>query len=712
MKRFPSIISIIKYPLLASLSFFLFLFFVAVLTYFYFAKDLVTKDSIMNRNDTGIILYDIKNRPFFTFSQAKYKKFIPLNEIPVSVRYGIIASEDKDFYSHPGFSVKAIIRSIIADLRNNDISYGGSTLTQQLVKNTLLKPERSFKRKYQEIVLASELERRYKKNDILEMYLNSVYFGEGAFGLEEAAQTYFGKPAKNLTLAESAMLIGILPAPTALSPISGDPDAAKQHQQMVLERMYDQRYISLGEKNQADKEVLHIKSRLSDINTLAPHFALMVRDELMDKFGGEQILKSGLRVYTTIDLDWQQYAEQVVRGQVENLRKDNVSNAASVIMDPKTSEIRALVGSYDWYDDKFGKVNLATTPRQPGSSFKPIVYVTALENHLITPATILQDRPTVFNNDGATYKPLDYDRRFRGPVTVRRALANSLNIPAVEVMSKVGVPATIKTAKNLGITTLSDESRFGLALVLGAGEVPLVEMTNAYAVFANNGMFAKATTISRIENKYGYTIYLHDPRPKEVIAPEYAFLISSILSDNRARSEEFGNALTISRTAAVKTGTTEDYKDAWTLGYTPSLAVGVWVGNNYNIPMDNIAGSLGAAPIWRSLMEKFLENTPGEEFTPAANIISASICRFNGYYHVASGSALTEFFVEGTQPPGYCPNTKIADIPNPTGEQQEIQNFPSQQNYSTEDNTIHPYMNQRAEKNGKFQNKQFRKRND
>lgn len=659
---------LVKKPLaLIILGVFGLVFLITVGTYLAFVGDLSSKDKIMSHNDQGVILTDRNDTPFFTFYQSKSQKIVPLSDIPPSMQHAVIAIEDKDFYIHQGFSIKGIFRSLVANVKQNELAQGGSTITQQLVKNTLLTPQKNFLRKYQEILLAYEIERRYKKDEILEMYLNSVYFGEGAFGIEEAAEIYFGKQAKDLNLAESTILAGILPAPSAYSPLSNPPEKAQSRQKLVLEQMVEQKYITSQQKDEALKTPLSFKRvNGQQLNVNAPHFALMVRDELIQKYGEEYIIRSGFKVKTTLDLTWQKYAEQVVKNQVAALAGNKVTNGAAVAMDVKTGEIRALVGSKDWSNDIFGKVNIITSKRQPGSSFKPIVYAAAFEKKTITPATVLTDEPTTFEGN---YKPLDYDRKFRGKVLARRALANSLNIPAVDVMSRIGVPTALNMADRLGISTLSDASQYGLSLVLGSGEVKPLELTEAYATFANEGYKNKPADILEIKDKENNTIYKYTPSPYKVIESDVSFLISSILSDNVTRAEEFGNALTISRPAAVKTGTTDNYKDAWTVGYTPSLAVGVWVGNNDGKPMDQIAGSLGAAPIWRLLMERFLQGTPVEKFVPPNSVMSESICKDKGLLvNQATSSAMTEFFINGTAPTQLCygsqPITSVTASPN------------------------------------------------
>jgi 1A family penicillin-binding protein len=636
--------------------------FISVFTYLYFAKDLKNKDTIMNRNNTGIILIDRNNIPFFTFYEAKNTEFVQLKNIPIYTQEAVVAAEDKDFYHHPGFSLKSIIRSIFLDIKAGDAIYGGSTITQQLVKNVLLNSKKSILRKYQEIVLAQEIERRYSKKEILEMYLNSVYFGEGSFGIEQAAKTYFGKSASDLTLSESALLIGILPAPSEYSPFFGNTKEAKKLQQFVLSKMQQQGYISSSENIRAEREKIVYTKKQPDFNSVGAHFAIMVLDQLRDKYGEQRLSQSGFHVKTTVDLKWQKYAEQLISHQVNDLASSNVTNGSAVAIDIKTGEIRALVGSVNWFNQQFGKVNMADTPRSPGSSFKPIIYSYAFENRLITAATVLHDIPTTFPGN---YKPQDYDRKWRGIVLVRRALANSLNVPAVEVMQRVGVLAGVDMARRFGITTLKNPSNYGLSLVLGTGEVKLLELTNAYAAFANNGRKNNITMVTSISDKQGHIIYANKPETKQVVEPAVAYIISSILSDSHARAEEFGNVLNTSIPAAVKTGTGEDYRNAFTVGYTPRLAVGVWLGNNDNSSMGSVAGSVGPAPVWKNLIEHYSQNLPIETFVPPATIVKANICVYNDM--LASRTLqvpyYTEYFIVGTQPRQICSFPRSINMP-------------------------------------------------
>ena len=637
-------------------------------TYAFFARDLQSRERIMNRKDTGLILYDRHNTAFFTFYQAKHKTTIPLSRIPLHVRHAVIAAEDQDFYSHAGFSIRAMVRSLRDDIKARNLAYGGSTITQQLVKNALLTSRKQFLRKIQEVILASEIERRFTKDEILEMYLNSVYFGEGAFGIEAASDTYFGKDPEHLTLAQASFLVGILPSPSALSPFGPNKESAVKRQRIVLDLMQTQGYISESEKSAAIGEDLAFKPGDDNLNSTGAHFALMVRDILVKQFGEETISRSGFKVRTTLDLSWQKYAEDVVARQVKKLEENDVSNGATVVINPDNGEILTLVGSRSWYDEQNGKINMALSPRQPGSSFKPIVYAAAMEQTLITAATLIDDKPKAYKTPQGPYTPKNYDGKFRGPVLVRRALANSLNLPSVEIMVRLGVPQALDFAKKVGITTLKDPSQYGVSLVLGTGEVSLLELTNAYGVFANGGNKHTANAVMTILDKSDETVFETDSSSEKVLSSGVAYIISSILSDKRTRSESFGSALDISKPAAVKTGTTEDYRDSWTIGYVPHLVVGVWVGNNDNTPMNKVAGSLGAAPIWRQLMEHYIEGINYEEFKKPRDIVSTSICRYNGLLvTTATSSGYLEHFLPGTKPTRPCfvpaPSIQVSATP-------------------------------------------------
>lgn len=627
---------------------------IGLFTTVYFANTLGSKESIMNRNKTGLTLTDQSGTVFYEFYNARSETYVSLDKIAEPVKQAVIASEDKDFNNHRGFSPAGIANAIWQNIRPNGLDNGGSTITQQLVASSLLTKERSYLRKYQELILSIEIERRYSKDQILEMYLNSVYFGEGTFGIEDASQLYFGKSAKDLTLAESSLLIGLLPAPSAYSPISGDPKKAEIRQDYVLKRMVEDQYIDEQTSSLADEQPLQFANNVEEKQYRAPHFALMAKEELESKYGEEKVARSGYTVTTTLNLDTQTIAETAVKAQVTRLQYSNATNGAAVVVDPKTGEIRALVGSHDWNNEVNGKINMATTSRQPGSSFKPLVFASGIEEKLYTAASIWEDKATDF---GGGYSPKNYDLRYHGNVTTRQALANSYNIPAVAALQKNGIENTVETAKSLGLSTMNKADMYGLSLALGSGQAKLAEMTNAYATFANAGNYNELTTIKKITDKNKNAIFEHKPKNKQVISSHTSYIMSSILSDPIARSATFGASLNLQnrRTAAVKTGTTEDYRDAWTIGFTPSLAVGVWVGNNDNTPMSAVAGSGGAAPIWKEILNKSLQGTPNEVFIQPRDITVRSICRANGALAVNAGSnTLTEYFIPGTLPKTVC----------------------------------------------------------
>lgn len=607
-----------------------FLIITPIATYAYYYNDIGDQERLLNRNNTGVVLKDRNGETFYTTpgARAEKRELVPLDQIADTTEHALIAAEDKDFYKHSGFDIFGIVRALYTNLIARDIAGGGSTLTQQLAKNTLLTEQQTILRKYQELVIAMAIEQRYSKDEILTMYLNSVYYGENSFGIEEAAKNYFDKKPSELTLAESSMLIGVLPAPTAYSPISGDPDLAKERQTTVLTRMVRNNYVSEADKTSALATELAYAEPSSGIDNEAPHFTEMVLGELYEKYGEEQVSRSGYQVTTTLDLELQKKANAAVESNMNYIQNNGGSNASLVSIDPKTGGILALVGSADYDNEQFGKVNMATTKRQPGSSFKPIYYADALASGKITPVTVLEDKKTDF---GGGYTPENADRRFRGNVTARQALDWSLNIPAIKVFQQNGgVSSAIAMAEKLGISTLDSKTDYGLALALGSGEARLTEMTNAYATFANQGDRHDESMISSIRNKYDKAIFTQDRKTTEAISSEGAYLLSNILSDNQTRSSVFGSSLNVTgtdgrtKTAAVKTGTTDDSRDAWTIGYTPDIAVGVWVGNNDNAIMDN-GGAGMAGPIWRNMMGQAI-GTASPTFAQPSGVVKATVC--------------------------------------------------------------------------------------
>jgi 1A family penicillin-binding protein len=612
---------------------------IPALTFLWFVRDISDKDRLMNRNNTGVVVTDRQGEVIYSFGRSSDERNVDFDEISEHLVDALISSEDRSFYDHGGFSPRNIAGAVVANVLNRDATrYGGSTITQQLVKNNLLTDRKSFLRKYQELSMAVAIEQQYSKEEILEMYLNSVYFGEGAFGILQASETYFDTTPAELNLAQSSMLVGLLPAPSLYSPISGDPELAEAQQARVLDRMLENGKIDETQMDGAASEVLVFAEIEPEIQENAHHFTQMVMDELIAEYGEERVARSGFRVETTIDLGWQKEAERIVQERIRAIRGQGATNAALVAIDPTNGHVRALVGSANWSDEQFGQVNMATSPRQPGSSFKPIYYAEALDQKLITASTIIRDQRKEYGD----YRPENFDFRFRGDIAVRHALAQSLNIPAIEVLQTLGVQEGADTAQRMGISTVTEPEIYGLSLALGTAETRLTEMTNAYAAFANRGDLNEMTLIARIENKFGRTTFQARTRPERVQSAESSYIISEILSDNQARSPTFGSSLNVAgKQVAVKTGTTNDNKDAWTIGYTPEVAVGVWVGDNELNPM-TIGGSAAAGPIWRSTLSHILGDGGGGGFDRPRGIVGVQVCNLHGTY--------VEVFIRGTQP--------------------------------------------------------------
>lgn len=660
-----------------SLALFLVMITIPVITYAYYAYDISDPERLMNRNNTGIVILDRNGETLYSYGKTNHQKKVSLGEVSDSLEKAVVASEDKNFYKHPGYSPRGIAVALYANVLNQDLKrYGGSTITQQLVKNTLLTSNKSFLRKYQELSIAIAIDRHYSKDKILEMYLNSVYFGEGAFGIDQAAKTYFNKSANDLTLAESSVLVGLLPAPSTYSPISGDKAKAKEQQERVLTHMAADGYISQEEKDQALKQELAFEKGQENVQEHAQHYTLMVLEELKNRYGEELITRSGYRVTTGLDLNWQRQAEQLVKTRVSQLSRQGGNNAGLVAIDTKTGEIRAMVGSANWDDPEFGKVNMAVSARQPGSSFKPVYYAEAMDKKLITPATIMEDKPKTY---GGNYKPENYDFRYRGKISIRKALALSLNIPAVDVMQKLGPEEASAAARRMGISTITEPEKYGLSLGLGTAEAKLLEMTNAYAAFANQGNQYSPVLISNIKNKFDKTTFSHKSKGKRVMSPEASFLISSILSDKESGAATFGSSLTVpGRPTAAKTGTTDKNRDAWTIGYTPSVAIGVWVGNNANQPMTGVAGSSGAAPIWKGAMQSFLKSKPAENFAQPPGVVKVRVCMSDGLRaERAHAGTYEEFFKKDGVPTGKCAGP-VAEPPKEEKKEEKQEAKPEQ----------------------------------
>lgn len=563
-----------------------------------------------------VLLYDV-------FSNVK-RRVVPFGMIAKDIKNATVAIEDSDFYNHRGVKVEAIFRALLANIGSGSIQQGGSTITQQLIKNSLLSSERRLERKIREVALAIKMEKAFSKEEILSLYLNEIPYGGNVYGVEEAAQTFFAKSAAEVTLAEAAYLAAITKAPTYFSPYGNNRDKLGERKNLVLARMADLGFITEEERRRAAEEKVVFSPPASQ-GIKAPHFVMFVLAHLEEKYGGEFLRAKGLKVITTLDWELQEKAERIVsRFAAENETKFNAKNAGLVALDPKTGEILAMVGSRDYFDVKNnGNFNITLARRQPGSAFKPFVYAAAFQKGF-TPETVVFDLPTQFDttcpiDPRRCYTPTNYDNKFRGPVTFREALAQSINVPAIKVLYLAGIKNAIALAKNMGITTLSNPDRYGLTLVLGGGEVTPLELTGAYGVLANNGIRLPPEKIIRVEDSAGRVLEEFSPRPRRVLVEPIARTISNILADNQARAPAFGAASPLhfpDRAVAAKTGTTNDYRDAWILGYTPSLVVGAWAGNNDNTPMVKQVAGFIIAPLWRAFMEEALAGLPEENFPP------------------------------------------------------------------------------------------------
>ncbi len=618
-----------------------------------YSADLNNPQALMNRNRQGTIITDRHGSVLYRTEGADNSIPVKFKAVPKELIDATLAAEDPDFYHHDGISIKGTARAVWADVTHGQKAEGGSTLAQQLVKTTLLSPEKSFTRKFKEMVLAVMLERHYTKDQVLELYFNGVYYGQGSRGAERAAETYFHKTLSNLSLGEEAMLAGLPLGPNRFDP-NFDPAAAKARRDYILGRMADLKFITANEASAAKKEKLTVYPQQIEIK--APHFVFYVLQQLRDQYGEDFLERGGITVRTTLDLKKQQIGEQEVKDQISRLGYHHVTNAGLVALDPKTGDILAMVGSVDFNNRQFGKVNVTLAKLQPGSSFKPFVYATAFKEGY-NGATLVQDRPmSVPDGSGQVYRPVNYDGKFRGPVLLRRALGNSFNIPALKVIQLAGIENTIKTATDLGITTLQDPSHYGISLALGSAEVRPLDEAAAYATFAEMGDKVTPKTILRIHDRYGKDITPVSTKAtngKSVLDPRVAYMIINILSDNSARLEEFGpnSPLVLSRQAFAKTGTTNDFRDNFTAGSTPNLTAVVWVGNNDHTPMIGINGITGAAPIWHNFMERSLVGMPVETFHQPDGLVTRTICRYDGGL---APRGLAELFLPDHQPTKTC----------------------------------------------------------
>lgn len=653
--------------------------------FLYLQRTLPDPETIANRrvgestkiyDRTGeILLYDIHGE--------EKRTVIPWDDIPESVKEATLATEDSNFYNHKGLDIKGIVRAFFTNLRNFKISQGGSTITQQLVKKALLGDERTITRKIKDLTYSIEIERRFSKDQILWMYLNQIPYGSNIYGVEEASNGFFGKPAADLTNAEAATLAALIRAPSYYSPYGNHVPELLARKDFVLKRMSDLGFITEKEYAAAKEQELSFKKSAEKI--IAPHFVIMVKEYLSSKYGENVAESDGFKVITTLDANLQLLAEETVEKYAKiNKARYKASNAAMVSIDPKNGDLLALVGSADYFDiENEGNFNVVTAKRQPGSSFKPFAYATALQKGY-TDFTVLFDLKTEFNYNCSPdalqekdqfgidcYHPQNYDGLYRGPVTLRQSLAQSLNLPSVKTLYLAGVADTIALAESMGITTLGDRERFGLSLVLGGAEVKLVDITSAYGVFAADGMRSPWSFIQKIESSNGSVLEEKENEPERVLDTQIARMINNVLSDNSARAPVFGYSSSLyipGRDVAAKTGTTQENRDAWVIGYSPNLVTGVWTGNNRQESMTQQGAGISAAgPMWHEFMAKALESYPNERFVSPAPLSGNKIMLDGNYIYTKDTMQPPEYhsilyFVNRSDPKGPFPSDPSKDL--------------------------------------------------
>ncbi len=603
--------------------------FVTAALFAWYSKDLPTPGKIRKRQAVeSTRIFDRDGELLFEVHGDQNRTILTGLDIPDTVKQATLTAEDRQFYHHFGVDFRGLARAVLRNTFTGS-RVGGSTITQQFVKNAILTNKKSFDRKIKELILALEIEAMFSKDEILTFYLNEIPYGNNNYGIQAGAKALFGKAAKDLTLAESALLAALPQAPTYYSPYGTHTDALKARRDWILRSMAELGYISQAEADEAAGQTISVLPRHDSIE--APHFVFYVREQLVEMFDEQTVEEGGLRVTTSLDLDFQRRAQAAIDDGMGKVRALGGSNAALVSVKPETGEILTMVGSHDYFDAASdGNVNVTLAARQPGSSFKPVVYATGFKGKY-NPAAVLWDVSTDFGN----YRPDNYTGQFNGPVTIRTALSNSLNIPAVKMLGLVGLPAALETAHDLGLTTLNQPERYGLSLVLGGGEVRPLDMAGAFAVFANGGTYRPPVSILKVESPDGKVLFEHKPGKgeKEVLDPNIAAQITDILSDNNARSLIFGARSALffpNRPVAAKTGTTQEFRDAWTVGYTPGLSTAVWVGNNDNRPMRGGAdGSVVAAPIFHRYLETALDPSDVRPFVKPSSLRSVTVDRLS-----------------------------------------------------------------------------------
>ena len=650
-------------------------FIFSFIVFAWYAKDLPSPDKLSSTTASSTVFLDREGNILYEIYKDKNRVPVKFDEIPDYLKKATIAIEDKNFYKHQGISQQGIFRALFKTVVRGKIE-GGSTITQQLIKNVLLDSRRSLSRKIKEVILAFEVERRYSKNQILQMYLNEAPYGGIYWGVGTASLGYFGKKVSDLSLAESVILAGLPQKPSYYSPFIGKNDSWKARAKDVLRRMREDGYITRAQELKTAVEIDRMKFNSPKITIKAPHFVFYVKD-LVEKEFGNKMIDSGVKIRTSLSMKIQEKAEKIVYEEIKKIRNYNVTNAAVVIIDSKKGDILAMVGSYDFNDEKFGKFNAALGLRQPGSTVKPITYAVALEKGY-TLATVLTDVKTIFPSQGGKdYIPENYDVKYRGPMQLRFALGNSINVVSVKLLAMIGVESFLKKAYEMGLTTFAPTTenlrRFGLSITLGGGETTLLDLTSAFSVFSSGGIKRETTAILEIADFNGKKMFKQiKTKEKRVLSPEVAFLISHALSDNNARMEVFGPRSYLNipgKTVAVKTGTTDDKRDNWAVGYTKSLVVGVWVGNNDNSKMDPriASGATGASPIFYRLMTELLKIYEDGIPEKPEKIKALNIDAFLGGLPKEGYPTRAEYFIEGSEPKEISPYYKKLKISKKTG---------------------------------------------
>ena len=634
-------------------------FIFSFLVFAWYARDLPSPTKLSQVTGASTVFLDKDDKVLYEMYKDKNRVPVTYPEIPSILKQATIAIEDKNFLKHNGISELGIVRGFINILLGRGLQ-SGSTITQQLIKNALLTNRQTIARKVQEMILALEVERRYKKEEILLMYLNEAPYGGSYWGVGTASKAYFDKSVKDLNLVESAILAGLPQSPSLYSPFIGKNEAWRVRAKDVLRRMREDKYITRDQENEALKKLETVHFTSPKITFSAPHFIFYVKDQVEKQYG-EKLIDQGVKIKTTLSAEIQQKAEKIVTEEIEKLKDYNATNASVVVLDSKTGEILAMVGSYDYNDEKFGKFNAALGLRQPGSAIKPITYATAFEKGY-TPATVLMDIKTEFGNSTTEkpYIPVNYDGKYRGPMQLRFALGNSENIPAVKILAMTGIRDFLNKAESMGLTqfapTDDNLKRFGLAVTLGGGETTLLDLTSAFSVFAAGGLKHEISSLNEVTDFKKKTIYKKVKiKEKKVLSPEVSFLISHILSDNNARLEVFGanSFLNIpGKTVAVKTGTTDDKRDNWAVGYTNSVTVGVWAGNNDNSPMNAkiASGATGASSIFYRLMREILVKKEDGIIDKPDKVKALTIDAYLGGLPKDGYPTRAEYFIEGTEP--------------------------------------------------------------